>query len=431
MSKLEELIKEFCPNGVEYKKLGELGKFYGGLSGKSKNDFTNGNEKLITYKNVYANPSLNLDIEDRVKINPGERQNTLQYGDIIFTGSSETPDECGFSSVITTKTSEKLYLNSFCFFFRLDNQSILLPDFAKHLFRAESIRYQIGKTASGVTRYNVSKDKMKQVQIPLPALPVQREIVRILDSFTLYSAELTAELTARRKQYEFYRDKLLNFNHVQYKEVALLELLCQSITDGPHETPVFVDSGIPFISAEAIHDTRIDFSKIRGFISSEYNEQCNKKYKPQINDVFMVKSGSTTGKVAMVTDSREFNIWSPIAAMRTNKSLLPRYLFYILQTKDIQNQVVKYASNGSQPNLSMRKLEQFKIKVPPMEVQERIVKVLDNFDAICSDLGIGLPAEIEKRQKQYEYYREKLLTFDGKYATILTERNGTERNGQG
>ena len=87
--------------------------------------------------------------------------------------------------------------------------------------------------------------------------------------------------------------------------------------------------------------------------------------------------------------------------------------------------------NAPKANLNSSWMREFEICLPPIDVQERIVKVLDNFDAICSDLGIGLPAEIEKRQKQYEYYREKLLTFDGKYATILTERNGTERNGQG
>lgn len=119
MSKLEELIQELCPDGVEYKSLGELGKFFGGLTGKSKDDFTNGNAKFITYKNVYANPALQIDVEDKVKITDGEKQRTLQYGDVVFTGSSETPDECGISSVVTKKIDEKLYLNSFCFFFAL------------------------------------------------------------------------------------------------------------------------------------------------------------------------------------------------------------------------------------------------------------------------------------------------------------------------
>ena len=193
MSRLKELIQKLCPDGVEYKPLGELGKFYGGLTGKSKDDFINGNAKFITYKNVYSNPALEIHVNDNVKIANGENQRALEYGDVIFTGSSETPDECGLSSVLTAHTDEKLYLNSFCFIFRFDDVSIILPDFAKHLFRSTSLRYQIGKTASGVTRYNVSKKLMEKVVIPLPPLPVQSEIVRILDSFVALTSELTSE----------------------------------------------------------------------------------------------------------------------------------------------------------------------------------------------------------------------------------------------
>ncbi len=141
MSRLEELIAELCPEGVEYKTLGELGSFYGGITGKSKDDFINGNAKFITYKNVYSNLALKLDVEDRVKISPNEKQRTLEYGDVIFTGSSETPDECGFSSVLTKKTDEKLYLNSFCFFFRFHDKELMLPDFSKYLFRSTNVRY--------------------------------------------------------------------------------------------------------------------------------------------------------------------------------------------------------------------------------------------------------------------------------------------------
>ena len=108
MSELERLIQQYCPNGVAFYELGELGKFYGGITGKSKEDFTDGNAKFITYKNVYSNPALKLDVDDRVKIALDEKQRTLEYGDVIFTGSSETPDECGNSSILTTKTEEKL-----------------------------------------------------------------------------------------------------------------------------------------------------------------------------------------------------------------------------------------------------------------------------------------------------------------------------------
>lgn len=160
MSRLDDLIRQYCPDGVAYKTLGELGTFFGGITGKSKTDFVDGNAKFITYKNVYSNPALNIDVEDKVRIVDGEKQRTLNFGDVIFTGSSETPDECGISSVVTTKTKDKLYLNSFCFAFRFNDLQLIDPDFAKHLFRSEKLRYQIVRTASGVTRYNVSKKMM-------------------------------------------------------------------------------------------------------------------------------------------------------------------------------------------------------------------------------------------------------------------------------
>ena len=127
MNKLEQLINDLCPEGVEYKTLGEIGKFYGGLTGKSKKDFEDGNEVFITYKNVYSNPALDIYPNDKVKIADGEKQRTLEYGDIVFTGSSETPDECGFSSVVTREPDRKLYLNSFCCFFLLIWRPPALP----------------------------------------------------------------------------------------------------------------------------------------------------------------------------------------------------------------------------------------------------------------------------------------------------------------
>ena len=200
---------------VEWKKLGELGVFYGGLSGKTKDDFSNGNAKFISYKNVFYNLSLNVDTDERVKIVEGEKQNTIQYGDILFTGSSETPDECGMSSVLTQKTDEKLYLNSFCFGYRLHNPSLFCLDFLKHLFRSSELRKQIGKTASGTTRFNVSKKRFAEVSIPVPPLLVQKQIANILDKFYALTTDITAglpaEIEARRKQYEYYRDQLLTF----------------------------------------------------------------------------------------------------------------------------------------------------------------------------------------------------------------------------
>ena len=128
----------------------------------------------------------------------------------------------------------------------------------------------------------------------------------------------------------------------------------------------------------------------------------------------MVKSGSTTGKVAIVDTDDNFNIWSPLAAMRTSSETTARYLYHLLQTSSIQNQVLTRMSHGSQPNLSMRALEQLDVKVPNLSEQARIVSILDKMDAMSISIFSGLPAEIAARQKQYEYYRDKLLSFKAK-----------------
>lgn len=196
---------------VEKKTLGEVGIFYGGLSGKSKEDFENGTARYISYKNVFLNAAADLGASDFVCVLPNEHQNAVEYGDILFTGSSETPDECGFSSVINKHPKESIYLNSFCFGLRLNNCSLLYPDFSKHLFRSSNIRMKIGKTANGVTRYNVSKKLFANISIPLPSLSVQQSIVERLDKMESLIQNLQAERDLRQKQYEYYREKLLTF----------------------------------------------------------------------------------------------------------------------------------------------------------------------------------------------------------------------------
>ena len=200
---------------VRWMKMSDIGTFYSGLSGKTKEDFQNGNAKFISYMNIFNNPSLITDVDDRVKILEGEKQNTIQYGDLLFTGSSETPDECGMCSVLTHHTEEKLYLNSFCFGFRFNDLSGINPEFMKFLFRSSVIRKLICKTANGVTRFNISKKEFAKIVIPIPSLAEQDHIASVLDKFYFLVGDLTAGLPAeiekRRQQYEYYRDKLLTF----------------------------------------------------------------------------------------------------------------------------------------------------------------------------------------------------------------------------
>lgn len=195
--------------------MGDLGRFFGGLTGKSKADFGDGNAPYVSYMNVFENIATIIAPDTTVRITEGERQNRLRRGDLLFTGSSETRDECGMSSVVTVEPLGALYLNSFCIGFRPHDADLLEPDFAKHLFRSDLMRRQIVRTASGVTRFNVSKARLAAVNVPIPSRTEQLRIASILDKFDALVNDLTiglpAELAARRKQYEYYRDRLLTF----------------------------------------------------------------------------------------------------------------------------------------------------------------------------------------------------------------------------
>lgn len=218
-----ESLEEMAGGEVEIVELGAAGSFYGGLSGKSKDDFADGNALFVPYTNVYNNVSIDFSDLSPVRVSEVERQHELHRGDVLVTGSSETPDDCGMTSVVMEEPEEKLYLNSFCFGWRPNAAYAdkLEPGFLKYAMRAYDARKQIVKTANGVTRFNISKKSFARVTIPVPPLSVQKQVVDVLDRFDALTTSLTdglpAEIEARRQQYEYYRDRLLDFPR---KEVA-------------------------------------------------------------------------------------------------------------------------------------------------------------------------------------------------------------------
>ena len=409
MSKIDQLINQLCPDGVEYKTLGALGDFFGGLTGKSKDDFKDGNAKFITYKNVYTNPALKTDVSDRVRIHDGERQRSLEYGDILFTGSSETPDECGFSSVLTTRTDEKLYLNSFCFIFRLHDLKLFNLDFLKHLFRSGGIRYQIGKTASGVTRFNVSKKLMRNVRIPIPPLDVQSEIVRILDNFTELTAELTAELTSRKKQYEYYRDSLLVSNsdvpHIKLRSVV--KKSCSGATPKKGVKEYYDGGDIPWLRTQDVKFNEI--TEINSYITEVAVKETAAKWIPE-NCVIVAISGASAGRCAINKIPTTTNQHCLNLEIDEAKALY-KYVYYCVHS---QYDELLSRKQGARGDLNSSLILGIEIPLPSLEEQRRIVKILDRFNDLCNNISDGLPAEIEARQKQYEFYRDKLLTFKEK-----------------
>ncbi|WP_305878026.1 restriction endonuclease subunit S [Helicobacter pylori] len=213
--RLKTLLHTLAPKGVEFRKLGDIGEFYGGLVGKSKKSFSQGNKFYVPYVNVFNNPQLDLNALESVQIGDKEKQNTIQLGDVLFTGSSENLEDCAMSCVVTQKIEKDIYLNSFCFGFRFFDKNLFNPSFLKHFLRDYNFRKNISKVANGVTRFNVSKQLLSQITIPIPPLEIQQEIVKILDQFSALTTDLLAgipaEIKARKKQYEYYREKLLTF----------------------------------------------------------------------------------------------------------------------------------------------------------------------------------------------------------------------------
>ena len=411
MSKLQELIARFCPDGVPFKSLGDLGTFYGGLTGKSKADFSEGNARYITYLNVYKNPAANLGANDFVKVNGAEKQNSIEYGDVIFTGSSETPNECGFTSVVVSEPNEKIYLNSFCFGFRLHNVSLFNPHFLKHLLRSDELRKEISKTASGVTRFNVSKKRLANVEIPVPPIEVQEEIVRILDRFSEYAAELQAELQARKEQYEYYRNLLLTFSRPA----------CGCGTDDEQEIGVNTP---PTGSYKVIFKPMGEVAKIlRGKrltkndlipdgLYAVYHGGLEPlgfydKFNREGPCVMIINVGASAGTV----EYSKNDFWSSDGCfcISKNDNLISKFLYYYLSNH--QNNFVSKVRYAGIPTLDTKVINDFIIPIPPLEIQERIVAILDRFETLVNDLTKGLPAEIAAVKERYEYYRNKLLNF--------------------
>ncbi|WP_120949208.1 restriction endonuclease subunit S [Helicobacter pylori] len=222
--RLKTLLQTLAPKGVEFRKLGDIGEFYGGLVGKSKKSFSQGNKFYVPYINVFNNPQLDLNALESVQIGDNEKQNTIQLGDVLFTGSSENLEDCAMSCVVTQKIEKDIYLNSFCFGFRFFDKNLFNPSFLKHFLRDYNFRKNISKVANGVTRFNVSKQLLSKITIPIPPLEIQQEIVKILDQFSILTTDLLAgipaEIKARKKQYEYYREKLLTFKPLTpHKEV--------------------------------------------------------------------------------------------------------------------------------------------------------------------------------------------------------------------
>jgi type I restriction enzyme S subunit len=379
---------------VEWKTLGEISEIYGGLTGKNKSDFENGNAKYISYKNIFFNLNVNYNNLESVKISETENQHEVKYGDVLFTGSSETVEEVGMSSAVTTNIDETVYLNSFSFGVRFNEEFQLIPDFSKYLFRSKFMRTEISKTASGVTRYNVSKARFKKLQIPIPPLNIQKEIVRILDTFTELTAELTAELIARKMQYNYYREKLLSFDVREVQHLPMGdESIGKFIRGGGLQKKDFTKTGVGCIHYGQIYTYYGTYTdKAKSFVSEEFAKKAR-----------MAKHGDL---VIATTSETDDDVCKAVAWLGDEEIAISSDACFYTHCLN-----PKYVTGTKVRRVNADDLAKIKIPVPSPEEQEHIVSILDKFDILTTSISEGLPKEIELRKKQYEYYRDLLLTF--------------------
>lgn len=386
-SKLDELIREYCPDGVEYKTLGEVVRFLNGRAYKQAELLDEGKYKVLRVGNFYTNDKwyysdLELD-EDKY----------CENGDLLYTWAATLgPQIWSGERVIFHYHIWKLVLD----------ETVLDKKFL-YYFLAKDID-DISKSLTKSTMPHVSMASMNKRLVPVPPLPVQREIVRILDKFTeriaALTAELTAELTARKKQYEFYRDKLLTFSgdvrgwatsDVAWKtlgEVCYISAGGDAPKDSMSKQKTEKYS-VPIIS------NGIGENALYGYTDAAKIEE------PAVT----IAARGTIG-YAEYRDYPFYPIIRLLTVIPKDTTVVnTKYLYYCLQGKQYS------VPMGGIPQLTAPELKKVEIPIPSLQAQKRIVEVLDNFDAICSDLKIGLPAEIDARKKQYEFYLEKLLAF--------------------
>jgi len=412
VSRIDELIAQLCPKGVKFMLLSDVAETVPGLTGKTKADFSDGNARFVSYKNVFANLAVDQAAPDFVKVKPGERQNSLRLGDVIFTGSSENVEEVGMSSVVLTEPTEPLHLNSFCFALRFHDRSLLDPGFSKYLFRGTIVRSAIQKSASGVTRINISKPRFMKIRVPIPPLEVQREIARILDLFTLLEVELEAQLEAererRRQQYVHYRDSLLTFPEDGTVRWATMGEICTKVTSGGTPSSGRTDyygGDIPWLRTQEVDYT--DVTETGMTITEAGLANSSAKWIPP-HCVIVAMYGATAAKVAVNAIPLTTNQACCNLQVDPGQAEF-RYVFHWVAN---EYERLKALGEGSQSNLNAQKVKNYPIPVPSLERQREIASILDKFDALTTDLSSGLPAEISARRQQYEYYRDRLLTFE-------------------
>lgn len=410
MTKLEQLIKELCPNGVEYKKLGEVATISRGGSFQKK-DFCEDGVPCIHYGQIYTRYGLFADKTlTFISADVAKKQKYAVKNDIVMAVTSENIDDV--CKCVAWLGDDEIAVSGHTAIIH----HTLNPKYLCYYFHTAMFYAQKKKLAHGTKVIEVTPDKLTDITIPVPPIEIQVEIVKILDEYstsvTALQQELENELTARKKQYEYYRDLLLDFGvhggGTSECEWRTLESFAD-VRDGTHDSPKPSDYGYPLVTSKNISGGNLDLTSCYLINENDYNS-INQRSKVDITDVLVSMIG-TIGETIIVTSEPNYAIKN-IGLVKTGNLLTSKYIKYYISSSYGQRYIQENIKGTAPRYLSLTALRKFSIPVPPIEEQERIVSILDRFDKLCNDISEGLPAEIEARRKQYEYYRDKLLSFE-------------------
>ncbi len=419
MNKLEELINELCPDGVKKEKLKNLAEI--GTGNSNRQDATEDGQYTFFVRSKDTLKSSSYEYDEEAIIIPGE----------------------GGIGEVFHYINDKYALHQRAY--RIHVVSDLLDTKFLYHYMKSAFKKFITKKAVSATVTSIRKPMIEDFEVPLPPLSIQSEIVHILDSFTLLTAELTAELTARQKQYAFYRDYLLDFSdedvtkripdidcsNVEYIKLGDIALVTKLAGYEFTKYVTYSDDGkIIALRGLNVKNGQLVLDDVK-YIDNSNLSKLNRS-KLVIGDMLFTYVG-TIGQVALIDENDRFYLAPNVAMIRLNdkEKILPKYLMHFFQTNLFwNNQINKLLQSSSMKNIPMEKIRKFVIPVPPLSVQENIVKILDRFDKLNNDMSEGLPAEIEARKKQYEYYRDTLLSFDDKACSHIVKVERERANTQ-
>lgn len=390
MNEIEKLIQELCPDGVEYRRLGECVEI---LDSQRK---PISKEKRIP--GIYPYYGAN-GIQDYV-------ENYLFDGVFLLVGEDGSVINKDNTPVLNWAEG-KIWVNNHAHILKQKNESILLRFIYFTLQQVD-----VSNVVRGVPP-KLNQANLNQITIPLPPITIQEKIVEILDKFTSLEAELEAELEARRKQYEYYREKLLTFSpeEVEYRRLGEVADCYSGATPKTSIAAYWENGTIPWMNSGEVNLGRV-YKTENKITKAGYDSCSTKMVPPHTVVVALAGQGKTRGTVA-ITEIELCTNQSLCAIKVQNEIVNSYYLYHYLRGQYLTLRKIS-SGDGTRGGLNQNMIRNFEIPLPPLSEQRRIVEILDRFEALTNDLQAGLPAELMARRQQYEYYREKLLTFKRK-----------------